>query len=83
MDNMHQLTWAEVRGRNLLVELDEQLLLVFTRPRNAEASEFDFRLSGFEQLVLNWEEYGSRKPHAEVFLNGVVRFAASGAALDE
>ncbi len=72
-DNLYRLTYIEDRPRKLLVELDDQLLLVFTEAAVTSADHKEVRLR-FKQLTFDWEEYGSLTPHASTYSSGQVVF---------
>lgn len=81
-DNLHQLTWSEVRGAKVFVELDGILHLIITAPTAVTVEGNDLRVSGFTQLVFDRQDYGSSPAsHAEVFTSGVLRFAGQGSGL--
>lgn len=81
-DNLHRLTWSEVRGAKVFIELDNILHLVITAPTAAAVKGNDLRVSGFTQLVFDRQDYGSSPAsHAEVFTSGVLRFAGQGSGL--
>ena len=76
-DGIHQLTYIEHRPHKLLMELDNQLLLVFTDLGSVDVKEdvkeTELVLTGFVQLVFDWQEYVSLVPHVEIYRSGVVR----------
>ena len=73
-DNYHRLTYLEVRPHKLLVELDNQLLLIFTDLASAELKGQDLALSGFVQCAFDWQEYGTLAPHLQGYSSGQVTF---------
>ncbi|NNN21675.1 MAG: hypothetical protein HKL80_06705 [Acidimicrobiales bacterium] len=77
-DNLHVLTWSAATEHKVLVELDGQLLLVITDPGTVVESETELIIKDCAQVVLDWQEYGSLKPHADNHGPGSVRFLAHG-----
>jgi hypothetical protein len=75
-DNMHELTFLELRPHKLIIELDNQLLLTLTEPGRVTAADGELLLDGFAQCVFDWQEYGSLRPHATVYESGAVRFVS-------
>lgn len=79
-ENLHELTGIWARDYKLILELDDQLLLVFTGIKSAHIEEFVDRgseelvLDGFVRLVFDWLAYGSLGPDTEIFDRGEVRF---------
>ena len=73
-DNFHQLTWIEERKSKLIVEIDNQLYLIFTKPIQLEVINNNLVITGFEQLVFDYQGYGNMKPHCELFNYGEVEF---------
>jgi hypothetical protein len=76
-DNMHRLTWVEQRQDRLFLELDDQLLLVLTRPQRCNAGATELTIEA-AQIVFDWREYGSRSPHVETFAGGTVKLVVPG-----
>ncbi|HEX6391958.1 MAG TPA: hypothetical protein VFZ97_00860 [Acidimicrobiales bacterium] len=74
--SLHQLTKAEVWNDRLLLELDEQLLLVLTAPAQPVVGDEELVIDSYDQLVFDWQEYGNKRPHAEVYRSGSIRFVA-------
>ena len=75
---LHALTNAVEWGDRLILELDNQLVLVITTPTVRVTPENELVADQFAQLVFAWEEYANRRPHAEVYTAGSVRFVAQG-----
>jgi hypothetical protein len=74
-DNPHRLTWSAARGRTVLLELDDRLLLIVIDPE-IEADGADITLR-FERLEFDWQEYGSRgATHLDEFATGALTLAA-------
>jgi hypothetical protein len=76
-DNQHALTYLVARPHKVLLELDDQLLLTFTDLAKVRVEEAELILTGFTQCVFDWQEYGTRVPHARVYQTGIVRFVPS------
>jgi hypothetical protein len=76
-ESYHALTWAESRPHRTLVELDRQLLLVFSGAQLAvSTSERELTVGAFAQLTFDWLSYGTLEPHVDVYREGVVTFEA-------
>lgn len=73
-DNLHTLTYFSIRPHKTIIELDNQLLLSFTDLASVIVNDKQLELSGFTQLVFDWQEYGNLKAHAQVYTEGLVRF---------
>ena len=73
-DNQHELTYIEQRPHTLLLELDDQLLLVFTELQSVDSDGAELVLARFAQCVFDWQEYATMAPHATVYRTGEVRF---------
>jgi hypothetical protein len=71
-DNQHRVTCTLERDNKLILELDDQLYLVFTKPINIEKSANDLVISGFRQLVFDYQGYGDMKAHSKTFRSGEV-----------
>lgn len=76
-ENLYDLTFSAVRPERLLMELDEQLLLIVTRPRVRTASEIRVQVE-FDQMTLDWQEYVGRQPHSQTWTSGVLEVWAQG-----
>ena len=79
-DNLHRLSFIEVRPHKLLLELDNQLLLIFTDVSKVYIENSELILEDFAQCVFDWQEYGSLSPHVEVYKSGVVKLVPPLAA---
>ena len=73
-DNSHKLTFVAARPHKLILELDEQVLLVFTDCKSSESGDSDFSISNFKQLTVDRQGYGDMKPHHHSYGSGTVRF---------
>jgi len=72
-DNLHRLTYLEARRYRLVLELDDQVLLIFDRPEVARVESSELVIEGFSQCVFDWLEYGSLRPQVKAFRSGSVR----------
>ena len=73
-ESCHKLTFVAARPHKLLVELDEQVLLVFTECHAAVSEEFEFSISDFRQLTVDGQEYVNMKPFQDTYGPGTVKF---------
>jgi hypothetical protein len=71
-DNQHRTTLILDRDNKLILELDNQLYLVFTKPLKIELSNNDLAISSFKQLVFDYQGYGDMKAHSKVYQSGEV-----------
>lgn len=76
-DNIHSLTFLAVRPKKMLVELDHEMLLIFTDLKEVQDEGHELVLSSFSQLVVDLQEVDSLTPHAYLYRYGEVRFAQS------
>lgn len=72
-EGQHTLTYLEVRPHKLLMELDEQLLLIFTEIATVRIENSDLVLTDFQQFVFDWQGYGDLLPHVAVYRQGTVK----------
>lgn len=75
-DNQHRTTLTVDRDNKLILELDNQLYLVFTKPLKVEVSGNDLIISSFKQLIFDYQGYGDMKAHTKVYNSGVVTLAS-------
>ena len=75
-DNIHQLTFIEIRSCKIIIELDEQLHLLLTEPKSITCTNGEIILGGFRQCVFDWQEYGSNVSHCSSFTSGELKFVA-------
>jgi len=73
-DTLCRLTFLQVRPHKLLLELDEQILLIFTEAKTVYVKSSELVVKDFEQLVFDWQEFGSLQPHATIYKSGIVKF---------
>ena len=74
-DNGHEVTWLEERENKLIIELDNQLYLIFTKPVVYEIVGKELIFSQFKQLVFDWQGYGDMTPHNNIYSKGTVKFS--------
>jgi hypothetical protein len=74
-DNLYQLTFVAARQLKLLVELDNQLLLVFTEPRIEAANDSCVRIA-YRQLTFDWQEYVNLRPRISTYGEGILDFTS-------
>ena len=72
-DNQHRLTHLQARPHKLLMELDEQLLLIFTEIATVRLEASELILTDFQQFVFDWQGYGDLLPHVAVYRQGTVK----------
>ena len=75
-ENLHELTCVCARSHRLLVELDGQLLLSISGTPLVTSENGEVVITGFDQLVFDWQSYGDLRPQARVFDSGAVRLVA-------
>lgn len=71
-DNQHRATCTLVRENKFILELDNQLYLIFTKPLQTMKSGNDLVLSGFKQLIFDYQGYGDMNAHCKVYKTGAV-----------
>ena len=79
--SLYRLTNLVATGDRLIIELEGQLLLIITEPGEPLADRDHLVFDRFGQLVFDWQEFGNKQPHVEVFHEGELRFVAQGAGL--
>jgi hypothetical protein len=70
MDNAHQLTWVEERKNKIIIEIDEQLYLLITKPFNIILDGNDLKIKDFKQLTFDRQGYGDMTPHVDIYSSG-------------
>ncbi len=75
-DNIHQLTFSEVRPRWIIVELDEHLLLSFRGSTMVQDRGPELAIFGFSSLVFDRTDYGADTGDVSTFADGEVRLVA-------
>jgi hypothetical protein len=85
MENIHRLTFVEARPKRLLLELGDHLLFSFSGPLRVEETRTTYALAdgtptlvidSFEQLVVDFLEYGDETPHVYSYTTGRVCLVA-------
>lgn len=71
-DNWHKLTNYIMRPNKTILEIDEQLYLIFTGSIKEKDQGDKIVISDFIQLVFDWQGYGDMKPNCKVFRDGLV-----------
>ncbi len=73
-DNIHGITWTEDRKFKLLVEIDEQLLLIFTKTKQFEILEIENTLvfKGYLRCTFDRIAYGDLASKLDTFEAGQV-----------
>ena len=66
-DNRHDVTFMSERPNELIVELDGQPYLVFTKPVTVDVSGDDLVLSGHRRLTFDYRSYGDMRPHCNLY----------------
>ena len=86
MENHHRLTLVVDRPHHLIVELDSQVLLIFSGNAVVSEGRSDLALAAgtpsltigaFSQCVFERLGYGDLQPHVDVFRDGSVQFVAA------
>jgi len=76
-DNQHRATYILDRDNKLILELDNQLYLVFTKPISIVKSGNDLVFSGFKQIVFDYQGYGNMKAYSKTYKSGAVTLVSS------
>ncbi len=74
--SLHQLTRSLVIGTRVLMVLDDQLLLVITRPTAVTHTDEDLTIGAFEQTIFDWQEYGNNRSLVKTYNVGQIRFVS-------
>ncbi|SRR5690606_21850747 len=75
-DNRHEMTWLAERDNKLIIELDNQIYLILTKPVSCSTKGRDLIFSSFPQLVFDRQGYGDMKPDCVVYKSGEVKLVA-------
>jgi hypothetical protein len=75
-DNHHRITLLEDRKHKLLIEVDEQLFFLITKPIKCSHVDGDLVISDFKQVTFDRQGYGDMKPHCKVYDTGALTFVA-------
>jgi hypothetical protein len=76
MGNIHELTFIVKRPRKLIIELDEQVYLIFTELESVRIDGPKIIFSEFRQLVFDWQEYAHLTPHMSLYNSGEVQLVS-------
>ena len=66
-DNRHSVTHVLERSNKFIIEIDEQLYLIFTKPLEMEISGNDLVFSKYQQLTFDYQGYGDMNPHCNLY----------------
>jgi hypothetical protein len=55
------------------MELDDQLLLIFTEIATVRIENSELVLRDFQQFVFDWQGYGDFLPHVTMYRQGTVK----------
>jgi len=66
-DNRHVVTNILDRPNKLIIEIDEQLYLIFTKPLDIEKSEADLVFKNYLQLTFDYQGYEDMESHCSLF----------------
>lgn len=72
-DNIHKITWHSERDSKLIIEVDNQLYLIFTKPLNYQSKESILILKDWTQFVFDRQGYGDMRAKCDVFKSGIVK----------
>ena len=72
-DNIHSLTYCIERDHKIIIEVDKQLYLIFTKPITISSNESTLILSEWKQFVFDRQGYGEMTAHCDVFQSGIVK----------
>jgi hypothetical protein len=73
-DNNHRLTLLEERKNKLIVEVDEQLYFLLTKPLECSIVDGNLVISNFQQLTFDRQSYGDMQPYCKVYASGELTF---------
>lgn len=77
-DNQHKITWAEERPNKIIIELDQQLFLIFTKPVTISKSGKNLIFSDFKQLTFDRQGYDDMTAHSKSYKTGAVTLVSVG-----
>lgn len=75
-DNFHQLTFLLIRPNKVIVELDEQLYLIFSDLQSVYIKDSNLFFENFSQCTFDWQEYENLKPHNSIFKSGTIKIVS-------
>jgi len=71
-DNWHKLTEFIQRPNKTILEIDEQLYLIFTGEIKEQDHGDKIVISNFIKLVFDWQGYGDMNPNCKIYREGFV-----------
>ncbi|MDF1698654.1 MAG: hypothetical protein P1U56_22570 [Saprospiraceae bacterium] len=72
-DNIHLLTYIIERDNKIILEVDKQLYLIFTKPIAIEINESTLIISDWEQFTFDRQVYGDMTANCDVYKSGIVK----------
>ncbi len=66
-DNNHSVTNIFERPNKFIVEIDEQLYLIFTKPLEIELSGDDLVFKKYQQLTFDYQGYSNMYSHCSLY----------------
>ena len=72
-DNIHFLTYIIERDNKIIIEVDEQLYLLFTKPVTVNLNESTLILSDWQQFTFDRQGYGDMTANCDVYKSGTVK----------
>ncbi len=66
-DNHHSVTNIHERPNKFIIEIDEQLFLIFTKPLEIELSGDDLVFTKYQQLTFDYQGYGDMDSHCNLY----------------
>ena len=72
-DNIHFLTYYLERDNKIIIEVDKQLYLIFTKPITIDINESTLILSKWQQFTFDRQGYGDMISNCDVYKSGVVK----------
>lgn len=66
-DNHHTVTDIIERPNKFIIEIDEQLYLIFTKPLKIELSEANLVFRKYQQLTFDYQGYGDMDAHCNLY----------------
>lgn len=77
-DSLFTCTFVQALERKLILELEHQILLTFTEPKEIVVAEHSVTIRDFTQLVIDWQEFVSLTPHCQRYSSGEVELFTIG-----
>ena len=66
-DNLHSVTQILERPNKFIVEIDEQLYLIFTKPLEIELLADNLVFRKYQQLTFDYQGYGDMDVHCSLY----------------